>query len=164
MFDLGDNKIAYYHPGAGYAYADTRLNAFDCALLNSGCGNYNLVRVSSILPPAAERKDHILLPEGSLLPVAFAELTAAPSSEQEKEISAAVAIGIPSDFSKVGVIMEHSDFGSENTIRDSVMKMVDKAMETRGLSRAEYKTVCFSTSCMTKKDQYSTVFAYIAMF
>jgi len=164
MFDIRENKTIYYKPGAGYAYANTRLNAFDYALLNSGCGNYNLIRVSSILPPAAQMKEKISLPEGSLLPVAFAELTVDPSVEQENTISAAVAIGIPNDPSKVGVIMEHSGFGVEDTIRNAVLEMVDNAMEARGLSRTEYKTACYSTSCVAQKGQYSTVFAYVAMF
>ena len=39
---------------SGYAEGPTLLNAFDNALAVAGIGNTNLVKMSSILPPAAQ--------------------------------------------------------------------------------------------------------------
>ena len=36
---------------SGIGTGSTVLNAFDAALLSAGVGNFNLLRVSSILPP-----------------------------------------------------------------------------------------------------------------
>lgn len=40
-----------YFVTAGSAEGNNQLNAFDHALLKSGIGNLNLLRVTSILPP-----------------------------------------------------------------------------------------------------------------
>ena len=55
------------------------LVAFDKALLNAGVGNYNLVKLSSILPAKAVWCDTRILrkdvPDGSLLPTAYATIS-----------------------------------------------------------------------------------------
>ena len=72
------------------------LNAFDGALLASGVGDTNLVRMSSILPPGCEETipAPVPMPQGALVPVAYASLY---SDVPGEIISAAVAIGIPKD-------------------------------------------------------------------
>ena len=55
---------------AGTAEGPTRLNAFDNALLASGIGNVNLLRVSSILPPYAQEIDKLEIIPGQLMPAA----------------------------------------------------------------------------------------------
>jgi len=39
---------------SGIRIGSTKLNAFDNALLNAGIGNFNLLSVSSIIPPKAK--------------------------------------------------------------------------------------------------------------
>ena len=39
---------------SGIGIGSTKLNAFDNALLNAGIGNFNLLSVSSIIPPKAK--------------------------------------------------------------------------------------------------------------
>jgi arginine decarboxylase len=106
------------------------LNAFDGALLASGVGDTNLVRMSSILPPGCiELKPAPLpMPQGALVPVAYASLT---SDVPGDVISAAVAIGIPKDPNKAGLIMEYSARAEEAIVLEQVRKMAEKGMEVR---------------------------------
>lgn len=106
------------------------LNAFDGALMASGVGDTNLVRMSSILPPNCEeiKPPPVPLPQGALVPVAYASLN---SDVPGEAISAAVAIGIPKDVNCAGLIMEYSAKAEENIVVEQVRKMVEKGMEMR---------------------------------
>jgi arginine decarboxylase len=113
---------------AGFAEGLTALNAFDNALMKAGIGNTNLIRVSSILPPAATEIPPVALPYGSLVPVAYAEET---SEEPGTIISAAVACAAPDDPALPGVIMEHHILGPEKRCRDEVLAKVEEAFRMR---------------------------------
>ena len=106
------------------------LNAFDGALLASGVGDTNLVKMSSILPPGCEemRPPPVPLPEGALVPTAYASLY---SDTPGEIISAAVAIGIPKDANRAGLIMEYSARAEESVVVEKVKKMVEKGLELR---------------------------------
>jgi arginine decarboxylase len=121
---------------AGYAEGPTALNAFDNALMKAGVGNTNLVRMSSILPPAAKEIPLIQLPFGALVPIAYAEET---GEEHGTMVSAAVALGIPDDGTLPGVIMEHHMRGEESACREIVIEKVNAAFASRGYRMAEVK-------------------------
>jgi arginine decarboxylase len=106
------------------------LNAFDGALLASGVGDTNLVRMSSILPPGCEELNPppVPMPQGALVPVAYASLY---SDVPGEVISSAVAIGIPKDTTRAGLIMEYSARAEESIVVEQVRKMVEKGMEMR---------------------------------
>ncbi len=106
------------------------LNAFDGALLASGVGDTNLVRMSSILPPGCEELNPppVPMPQGALVPVAYASLC---SDVPGEVISSAVAIGIPKDATRAGLIMEYSARAEESIVVEQVRKMVEKGMEMR---------------------------------
>lgn len=162
MFDFTDDKTVFYKIDAGHGTGNHRLNAFDRALLDAGCGNYNLLRVSSILPPAAVQSKTISLPEGSLLSVAYASVMAEPGQYGESVISAAVAIGIPEDKTQVGVIMEYSSRCDKQQAINQVVSMVKTAMADRGIET--FSTVSSADSCNTSFDSYACAFAYVAIF
>lgn len=113
---------------AGAAEADTRLNAFDAALLKAGIGNVNLLKVSSILPPGAVEAPHLELPPGALVPTAYGAMTSDVAGEL---ISAAVAVGIGDDGS-YGVIMEFSGRCSREEALATVKHMTEEAFRYRG--------------------------------
>jgi arginine decarboxylase len=108
----------------------TLLNAFDGALLASGVGDTNLVKMSSILPPGCREMNPrpVSLPQGALVPIAYASLC---SDVPGEVISAAVAIGIPEDETRAGLIMEYSARAEESVVKAQVRKMVQKGMELR---------------------------------
>lgn len=111
------------------------LNAFDNALLDAGVGDTNLMRMSSIVPPACERVSHIDLPPGGLIPLAYASYT---SKHPGEVISAAIAVGIPEDDNLPGVIMEHEDALPLEDVEARVRRMVIDAFEYR---KRKLKTV-----------------------
>jgi arginine decarboxylase len=106
------------------------LNAFDGALLASGVGDTNLVKMSSILPPGCQeiKPPPVPMPQGALVPTAYASLY---SDIRGEVISAAVAIGIPEDANRAGLIMEYSARAEESLVVEQVKKMVQKGMELR---------------------------------
>jgi len=118
---------------AGSAEGTTKLNAFDHALLESGVGNCNLLKVSSILPPGAKLEPKITIPPGSLVPIAYgAQISDTPG----ELISAAVAVGISE--STYGVIMEYSGCTGKKEAEKITREMVEEAFATRQLYLADY--------------------------
>lgn len=135
------------------------LNAFDGALLASGVGDTNLVRMSSILPPHCEevKPAPVPLPQGALVPVAYASLYCDVPGEI---ISAAVAIGIPKDVNRAGLIMEYSARAEEKAVVEQVKKMVEKGMEMRN---REIKEI-MSISATHKVVDIGAVFAGVVLW
>ena len=114
---------------SGAAEGGTPLNAFDNALLAAEIGNYNLIKVSSIIPQGARL--HEVRPDllaGALVPAVVAQLG---SDRPGTEISSAVGLGFSRDSH--GMIMEHSCQGPAEAAESAVRKMVEQAFARRGL-------------------------------
>jgi arginine decarboxylase len=123
---------------AAAAEGKHKLNAFDNALLKAGIGNVNLVRISSILPPAAEQDQDLCLPPGSLVPTAYGSIAC---DEPGVKIAAAVGVGFSPD--SFGVIMEFSGMCSGEEAREQIASMLQEAFSSRGmeLARTEIRAV-----------------------
>ncbi len=119
---------------AGSGTGNTALNAFDAALLSSGLGNVNLIRITSILPPGAEHVEDPLIAPGSLVPTAYASIS---SDRPGDLISAAVAVGIPRDEESFGVIMETSGRYSRAEAEATVTRKIQEAFSMRGMELKE---------------------------
>ncbi len=102
---------------AGSGDGAAELTAFDRALQSAGAGDYNLVKVTSILPPGAISGKLATIQIGAVL---FAALGSCMSSKNNEMISSAAAIGFPSDRTKPGVIMEGTHAGSSAEIEQRV--------------------------------------------
>lgn len=89
-----------------------RLESFELALRDAGIEKYNLVRVSSILPPGCEiiPKEEGLreLKPGQIL---YCVLSENSSNEPNRLIAASVGCAIPADRSKYGYLSEHHSYG-----------------------------------------------------
>lgn len=136
----------------------TELNAFDNALCNAGVGNYNLVKVSSILPPMSKEKKIVGGVDGGILPIAYGSKT---EYEEGVQIVAAVAVGVPQNPKEIGVIMEYSGLGNEEQAEFCVKEMVREAMSNRNIEVRDIK--CIASSC-TVKSNFCCVFAGIALW
>ncbi len=112
---------------SGSAEGPSRLNAFDNALLASGIGNVNLLRVSSILPPGAILVPELQVVPGQLMPTAYGTITSDISGEL---IAAAVAVGIGAD-GEYGVIMEFSGRCGKDQAEEMVTEMAQAAFRQR---------------------------------
>ena len=118
----------------GKGMSKNGLPSFDKALIEAKVGNYNLVRLSSILPAHCERvsPNEITqtLKEGSLLPVAYSTIT---SDTVGDTIVSTIGLGIPKDKEKVGVIMEYSTKNvTEKEALETLHSMIEEAFEVRG--------------------------------
>ncbi len=150
-------KLEHFIIVSGTGRGRTHLNAFDAALYDAGISQYNLVRISSILPPFVKEHTHIPLPQGSLLPIAYGHIE---SSEEGVLITAGVSVAIPKDASKHGVIMEYSGYLSEKEAESLLIQMAEDAMKLRGIEIKEIKVKVISQ----KVEGIVSVFAGVALF
>jgi len=126
----------FFVAGASEGYSP--LNAFDGALLDSGIGNLNLVKMSSIVPPRCTRISPCPIPAGSLVPVAYATRS---SDMQDEFISAAVAAAFSTDPDYPGLIMEYSAQGRKRDIENIVRHMAEQGMLLRGQEIREIQSI-----------------------
>lgn len=97
-----------------------KLQSFESALRDAGIEKYNLVRVSSILPPNCE----IIPREAGLKKlrpgqILYCILSENASNEPNRLIAASVGCAIPSAEGQYGYLSEHHSFGeSENKAGD----------------------------------------------
>ena len=120
----------------GGAEGPSKLNAFDNALLASGIGNLNLLRVSSVMPPNCTEVAKLEIAPGSLTPTAYGSIT---SDKPGERISASVGIGFTKD--SYGIIMEFSGRCSKDEAEETVAQMVRDAFAQRGEELAEIKVL-----------------------
>ena len=145
--------------GSGIGRSKNRLVSFDEALLEAGVGNYNLVRLSSILPAECKLTEKIDLPEGSLLPTAYATIG---SDWKDDHLVSTIGVGIPIDKNNVGIIMEYSakNKTSEEAV-ETLKRMIREAFENRG-----WELQCimsdFVEADVAREGEYTTTFACIA--
>ncbi len=103
--------------GAGKHKA--KLASFEAALRDAGIAHFNIVRVSSILPPKikilARNKGTILLSAGEIVYTVMAECS---TNESHRLIAASIGIAIPKDRTQYGYLSEYHSCG-ETELRAS---------------------------------------------
>ncbi len=89
-----------------------KLESFELALRSAHIEKYNLVRVSSILPPYCKivsRKEELkYLKPGQILHCVLSENA---SNEPNRMIAASIGVAIPKDKNQYGYLSEHHSFG-----------------------------------------------------
>ncbi len=143
--------------GAGVGVSAFELVSFDRALRQAGFADYNLLRVSSILPAGVQLRPTVEASKGSLLPIAYGAFS---SDEDGRAIAAAVSMAFPAEPNAVGVIMEAAGYMTEREARELVAAMAEEAMEDRNLPIARLEVV----SVEAQVDLYTTVFAGVALW
>jgi len=107
-------KYCFFTTGVGKG--KEKLISFEDALRKAGIAAYNLVKVSSILPPNCEiiskEKGLERLIPGQILYCVLAENS---TNEPYRLISASIGAAIPKDKSKYGYLSEYHDFGVTNS-------------------------------------------------
>jgi arginine decarboxylase len=147
----------YCTAGAGVGVSAFELVSFDRALREAGFADYNLLRVSSILPPGVALRPSVDVPKGSLLPIAYGAFS---SDEAERTIAAAVSLAFPTDPREVGVIMETEGYMTEREAHEMVSAMAEEAMEDRNLKIARLEVVAIEAQV----ELCTTVFAGVALW
>jgi len=89
-----------------------KLTSFEAALRHAGIAQFNLVTVSSILPPhcrLVSRTDGLKhLSPGEIVHVVMSR---AESDEPHRQIAASVGVAIPKDRGMYGYLSEHHSYG-----------------------------------------------------
>ena len=124
------------HVTSGVGVGPTKLSAFDSALNDAGIANYNLLRLSSVIPPKSKLVVHknglsgVELPGhwGDRLYVVMAEMRAdSPNTE------AWAGVGWVQDKKTGrGLFVEHEG-GSEHTVRRDISQSLEALMATRNV-------------------------------
>ncbi|MDP2626667.1 MAG: arginine decarboxylase, pyruvoyl-dependent [Candidatus Rokubacteria bacterium] len=133
---MGWKPVTKVAATTGNAEGSTPLNAFDNALLAAGIGNVNLVKVSSIFPPAAEVVSLPRIKPGAIVPSAYAAMTSEVPGEV---VAAAVGWALPDDPAKNGIIMEFHDKATREEAERMIVQMLQEAFRTRGWRIARMK-------------------------
>ena len=109
-----------------------KLTSFELALRSAGIAACNLVRVSSIFPPACK-----ILPRGEgaqrLKPgqVTFVVMSEAASREPHRLIAATIGVAIPRDRELYGYLSEHHSYGeNEETAGDYAEELAAEMLAT----------------------------------
>jgi len=97
---------------SGVGVHKEKLRSFELALRNAGIEKFNLVRVSSILPPRcriiSRRTGVKQLSPGEIV---YCVLSQNSSNEPNRLIAAAIGVAIPKDRDQYGYLSEHHSFG-----------------------------------------------------
>lgn len=117
----------------GYGQASTRLAAFDEALRAAGVADFNLIRLSSVIPPGSTvtvtgPQDQLVGGFGDALYCVYAAATA---SEPGAEACAGVGWARRQDGSGAGLFAEHSG-SSEEEVRGLLRSTLGDMSANRG--------------------------------
>lgn len=108
------NKV-FFTKGVGRS--KERLLSFEDALRDAGIASYNLVHVSSILPPRAEiiPKDKGLtyLKAGEIV---YCVMARNETDESSRLIAASIGCAVPDDKEQHGYLSEHHSYGQKEEI------------------------------------------------
>lgn len=148
-----------YMISSGVGRDVNELMSFDNALISGKISNYNLVRVSSILPIGCRVAENIDKLEGSALLVAYGCIS---SNTLNDRIASAVAVGIPEAENQVGIIMEYSGKCSESEAEKIVREMAVRAMRNHRIACKEIQSS--STEAIVTGTDYMTAISFVAMW
>jgi len=109
QMDFVPTKIFFTN---GVGKSKDQLTSFEFALRDAGIAPFNLVYVSSILPPGAKivsKKEGLkLLKPGQIV---FVVMSRCSSNEPNRLLAASVGCAVPADKKTYGYLSEHHEFG-----------------------------------------------------
>ena len=144
---------------SGVGVSPFDLVSFDNALIDAGLSNYNLLRVSSILPMQCQEAGVISQKEGSLISAAYGFIS---SNVHGDVISSAIGVGIPENKNQVGVIMECAGHYSAEEAKRRITEMTCEAMKNHKIPCKEIKVS--SAEAHVSGEEYITVLSAVAMW
>lgn len=119
---------------AGTGVGPTELSAFDHALVNAGVANFNLIYLSSVLPPGSEVhvSDKPLTPVGGWGDRLYVVMAQKRTSQRNQEVWAGIG-WMQDPESKKGLLVEHEGH-SENEIRADIKNSLEALAANRGMT------------------------------
>lgn len=118
---------------SGTGSGPTRLAAFDAALADAGIAGFNIIRLSSVIPPYGDVR---VVPgseqiHGTVGDVVYCVYAAAYASTPGEQAWAGVAWSMDPDHVGGGLFVEHAA-SSESTVRHDLDATLDAMSELRG--------------------------------
>lgn len=138
----------YVAPGIGTG--PTKLSAFDAALNHAGVANYNLIRLSSVIPPKAKIiRQKSSIPTGAM-PGNWGDRLYVVMAEQRVDTpntEAWAGIGWVQDKETgKGLFVEHEG-NSEKTVRQDITQSLEALMATRNVNFGEIQMEVVGRTC-----------------
>jgi arginine decarboxylase len=141
------------------------LESFEKALRDAGIEKFNLVTVTSILPPNCEiiAKDTGL---NQLLPgeIVFCVMSRLASNEPNRRISASLGCAIPKNSNEVGYISEHHAFGEPTESSGAYAERLASSMYETGTDSKPKETFNVATTAVVGADGLWTTVLSVAVF
>jgi arginine decarboxylase len=133
---------------SGVGTARTPLAAFDAALWDAGVANFNLVRLSSVIPPhstisVVRGSQQIRGGHGDLLYCVYAVDVAARPAET---VWAGISWSLADDGSGAGLFVEHTA-GSEAQLEEHLSESLDDLGRHRGGGYTRAGSIAASATC-----------------
>lgn len=118
----------FYSIASGTGESEFALLSFDNALRQAGIGDFNIIKVSSILPPNCKFQESISVSQGSILYAAYSTITVKGNDIGKT----GVAVAIPTSCAESGVIFEYSSLNEKLDAGNVALQMCEVAMNNRG--------------------------------
>ncbi len=138
------------HLASGLGTGPTKLSAFDAALNAAGVANFNIIKLSSVVPPKTKivihdddsKLDRLSGKWGDRLYVVMAE-----SRVDRPNVEAWAGIGWVQDKKTgKGLFVEH-DGNSEEAVRRDITQSLEALMATRNVDFGEIKMKVVGKTC-----------------
>jgi arginine decarboxylase len=124
------------HIGTGLGTASTTLGAFDAALYDAGIANYNLLRLSSVIPPKSDLTVHDGQIPAEVMPGEWGDRLYVVMAEKRIDtpnVEAWAGIGWVQDpVTKKGLFVEHEG-ESEQKVRRDIKQSLEALLATRNI-------------------------------
>ena len=141
------------------------LESFEVALRNAGIEKYNLVTVSSILPPhcmiVSKEEGLAELDPGQIV---FCVMSRNSSDEPSRLITSSVGCAIPKDINTHGYISEHHAFGQTKAAAGKYAEQLARSMYHTWTKEEPIKTVHIAKSANVEDELRWTTVVSAAVF
>jgi arginine decarboxylase len=153
------------HITNGIGTGPTQLAAFDAALYNCGIANYNLLRLSSVIPPQSTVIQHDKGMDGVQMPGTWGDRLYVVMAEQRtEEIGSEVWAGIgwvQDPETHKGLFVEHEGT-SEEKVRQDITDSLNALMVTRNIDFSPINMKVIGAKCEDKPTCAMVVAVYQA--
>ena len=131
----------------GIGIGPTELSAFDQALVHAGVANFNLIYLSSVLPPNSRVKinDHPEKPEGNWGDRLYVVMAQMRTSQRNQEAWAGIG-WIQDPKSKQGLLVEHEGH-SESEVKADITHSLQALARNRGMEFGIPRMHIVGTKC-----------------
>lgn len=134
----------------GTGTGNTKLAAFDAALFDAGIANYNLIRLSSIIPPGSElRMERPALPTNEFGHKLYVVYASEIETEIGKEAWGGIGWVLYKDGSGRGLFVEHEGH-SEQEVANLIHESLTAMMKYRDGEFSEIESSIVGITCTEK--------------